>query len=602
MKNLMIKLAAVGLAAAVMTLCVPALPASAAPAEQIVLDANGQPVDVTTELSAPTLTAAAGYQSVTLMWDTSENAVKYALQQSTDKKTYKTIVTRKPGEDMSFVAEGLYTKQAYYYRVIAKSEDGTKAVSKRLKVTPALSAPVVTQMAEKDQTHVSIAWTAVEGADFYRIYRSTTKVGGYKKIKTAYTNAYDNKVTPGVTYYYKVIALRYNPDGKKVLGKASVPQSVATTADPSVTLNAPGNVSVKQDGSGNVTISWSPSRTGAVYRIYRMDGVTGTYQQIAADLSDCTYTDKGLTTGETYQYQVEASCDGLISEKSEPVTSTVGTIRFNTRTIFLGPGVSALLTASSELPGKITFRSEDPAVASVGADGTVIGVGQGKTTVYAAVNDLEAGVTVTVTDAVLNGIDVSKWQQAINWETVKASGIRFAMLRLAHGTSKDIQFENYYSGAMAQGIPVGIYCYTLAKSVDEGIAEAEYLLELLEGKELAYPIALDLESDNQIKNMNKAARTELILEYKRIIEEAGYQFVVYANLNWLNNYIDQTKLAEENVDIWIARYCAQSLGHRYEGGGNVRMWQYSSTGQVDGILDAYGRYINVDLDVCYDGY
>ena len=138
--------------------------------------------------------------------------------------------------------------------------------------------------------------------------------------------------------------------------------------------------------------------------------------------------------------------------------------------------------------------------------------------------------------------------------------------------------------------------------MDGGITEAEHLLKLLEGKELNYPIALDLESVNQINHMSKAERTELIIEYKRIIEEAGYQFVVYANLNWLNTYIDQSKLAEENVDIWIARSRSQSLGYGYEGGGNVRMWQYSSTGQVDGILDASGRYINVDLDVCYDGY
>ena len=282
-------------------------------------------------------------------------------------------------------------------------------------------------------------------------------------------------------------------------------------------------------------------------------------------------------------------------------TVKIGNIKVNTRTLFLGPGTTGFLSATTELPGTITWSSANPAVATVSADGTVIGVAPGKTQIIATVGAVTTSVSVTVTDCQLNGIDVSKWQQAIDWKTVKDSGIRFAMLRLAHGTSKDIQFENYYAGAKEQGIPVGIYCYTLAKSVDEGIEEANYLLELLEGKTLDYPIALDLESENQIKNMNKAARTELILEYKRIIEEAGYQFVVYANLNWLNNYIDQTKLAEENVDIWIARYCSQSLGHRYEGGGNVRMWQYSSTGQVDGILHAYGRYINVDLDVCYDG-
>ena len=125
---------------------------------------------------------------------------------------------------------------------------------------------------------------------------------------------------------------------------------------------------------------------------------------------------------------------------------------------------------------------------------------------------------------------------------------------------------------------------------------------MLDNKELTYPIALDLEDNAQLKNMNKDQRTKLILEYKKIVEDAGYDFFVYANLNWLTNYIDQKKLEENDVNIWIARYCSQSLGHRYTGGGTVQMWQYSSTGQIDGILDAYGRYINVDLDVCYGEY
>ena len=602
MKRAIKKIAAAGLAVA-LTFCIPAQTVFAEPVagEQSVVDAEGQPVELPTTLHAPVLTAAiVGYQTVMLTWETSEQAVKYVLQQSTDKKTYQTIITRKPGEEMKFAVEGLFTKQPYYYRVIVKSKDGAKAVSNRLKVTPALQQPNVA-MVQKDPTHVSISWPAVEGADFYRLYRSTTKVGGYKRIKSVFATAYDTKVETGVTYYYKLIPVRYNPDGKKVTGKASAPQSITTVADPMAILGAPANPMLKQDGKGNVTINWTASRAGALYRVYRADA-SGEYQQIATDLSTCTYTDQGLTVGGTYLYQIEAICEELTSEKSEAVSVTVGTVTLNTRTLFLGPGVSATLSAASDLPGKITYRSADPAIAAVGADGTVFGMGQGKTTVYAVVGDMEAPVTVTVTDSVLNGIDVSKWQQAIDWATVKASGIKFAMLRLAHGTSKDIQFENYYKGALEQGIPVGIYCYTLAKSVEEGIEEANYLLELLDGKPLTYPIALDLESDNQIKNMTKAQRTKLILEYKKIIEEAGYQFVVYANLNWLNTYIDNAKLGENDVDIWLARYRSQSLGPGYTGGGTVRMWQYTSSGQVDGILDAFGRYINVDLDVCYEGY
>lgn len=694
MKRYIRKILAAGLGAALVAVCVPAQVVLAAPTEAAGEKADEAQTDeaqTTETFTSPVLTAeSVGYNSVTLAWEPVDQAVEYVLQQSADGKKYTTIATRRTGQTPGFTADGLYTAHTYYYRLITKSVDGAEAVSDCIRVKPKLSSPAVTKLEAAAYNKIDIGWTAVEGADFYRVYRSTTKTGGYKKVKTVYTTSYTNKVSTGVTYFYKIMPLRYNPDGAKVRGTCSSPQSVSAvlqaptlstvtnTKNNSLTVSwismpeadgyvvyrsltktgtykpvgeagkdavtwtdttveagtkyyyklsavktangekysgemsgvkskwtvsdAPVDVTVSQAGEGAVSLSWTPSKAASSYRIYRAVGTSGKYTKIASKLTACSYTDSGLTMGETYSYVIKAVHGSLVSEKSKAVSVKIGMIKVNTRTLFLGPGTTGTLSATSELPGTVSWSSADPSVATVSADGTVTGVAPGKTQILASVDAVTTSVNVTVTDCQLNGIDVSKWQQAIDWKTVKASGIKFAMLRLAHGTSKDIQFETYYAGAKEQGIPVGIYCYTLAKSVDEGIKEADTLLEMLDGKELDYPIALDLESENQIKNMNKAARTELILEYKRIVEEAGYQFVVYTNLNWLNNYIDQTKLEEENVDIWIARYCSQSLGHRYEGGGNVRMWQYSSTGQIDGILDAYGRYINVDLDVCYGGY
>lgn len=582
-----------GLGAVAIVLCVPA---------QIVMAATVEVTEAAMEavaITAPVLTAAAtDYQSVTIAWDAVDQAAVYELQQSEDKKNYTTVAVITPDQATCYTVSNLHTTKLYYYRIVVTGINGTTATSARLKVKPALSSPTVTKLEASGSDRVDIAWSAVDGADFYRVYRSTTKTGGYTRVKTVFGTSYTNKVESGVTYYYKIMPLRYNPDGKKVRGKCSASQSAMAVGE----VLAPTGVTLSQDGSGNATLRWTSSMAAASYRIYRAQGVDANYVQIAIDVTGTSYVDSGLLAGETYYYRIEAVHGALVSEQSAAVSIQIGSIKVNTRTLYLGPGVTATLNATTELPGTITYSSENDAIAAVTPDGTVIGVAPGTTTIQASVEGASASAVVTVTDCQLNGIDVSKWQQDIDWKTVKDSGIRFAMLRLAHGTSKDIQFENYYAGATEQGIPVGIYCYTLAKSVDEGIEEAQWLLEQLDGKPLTYPIALDLESENQIKNMNKAARTQLILEYKDIIESAGYRFVVYANLNWLTNYIDQSKLAEENVDIWIARYCSESLGHRYDGGGNVRMWQYSSTGQVDGILDAYGRYINVDLDVCYENY
>ena len=685
------KLLAAGLGAAAIMLCTPAQTVFAASEEAAVTDETMESVaTAAAALTAPVLTAeTVGYDFVTVTWEAVNDAGFYELQQSEDKKNYTTVATLTAGQEMRHTMTGLFTAKTYYYRVVATDAKGASVASAALKVKTALPAPTLSKPEAVSSDQVSLSWTPVDGTVFYRVYRSATQTGGFQKVKTVYGTAYINKVTTGVTYYYKVMPLRYNPDGKKVRGKCSQTYSITTqmgvpvisavtnSANNSLTVSwdavagaegyaiyrslekskgykvvkkpggdstswvdttveagelyyykicagktadgklvygtksaaksrwtvsaAPVDLRAVQSDEG-VVLSWTPSKAATSYRIYRAQGTEEQYIQIAEKVKGSSYTDSGLVSGETYFYRMEAVHGSLVSGKSASASVSLGAVKTNTRTLYLGVGETLPVTATSELPGTVSWSSADESIAVVSADGQVTGLAQGKTQITASVGGATTGVTVTVTDCQLNGIDVSKWQQAINWKTVKESGIKFAMLRLAHGTSKDIQFENYYTGAAEQGIPVGIYCYTLAKSVDEGIAEAEYLLELLDGKELAYPIALDLESENQIKNMNKAARTELILEYKRIIEEAGYQFVVYANLNWLNNYIDQKQLAAENVDIWIARYRSQSLGHGYTGGGNVRMWQYSSTGQVDGILDAFGRYINVDLDVCYDGY
>ena len=660
---------------------------TAAPADLTVTD---DPVAAPVKPEAPALTAeSVGYNSAQISWNAVEQAASYELQQSADKKNYTTLVTLTPDQELRYHAQELYTGKNTFFRVVVTDASGATATSARLKVKPVLSQPTLTKLAASAYNKIDLEWTAVEGADFYRVYRSTTKTGGYKSVKTVYGTSYTNTVTTGVTYYYKIMPLRYNPDNKKARGKCTTPQSVKAQMDaPAISAvtnsagnsltvewtaipdaggyavyrslekskgyklvkeldkaalrwtdttveagtkyfykvsayqsaggtngygakspakskwtasDAPGDLRAVQDGSGGVKLTWTKTKGTTSYTIYRAQG-DGPDVEIAAKVKGSSYTDSGLIAGETYSYKIQAVHGSLVSEKSRAATIKLGEVSVNTRTLFLGPGVSKKLTAKSELSGEFTWSSEDIEVARVDAEGRVTGVAPGTTTVYAEIGGTSAQVKVTVTDCKVNGIDVSKWQQAIDWKTVKESGIEFAMLRATYGTSVDNMFETYYNGASEQGNGVGVYCHTRAKNVEQGIEEAEHLIELLDGRPLDYPVALDLEDELQIKNMNKAARTELILEYKRIVEEAGYRFVVYANLNWLNNYIDQNELEEENVDIWIARYRSQSLGHGYTGGGNVTMWQYSSTGQIDGILDAYGRYINVDLDVCYGDY
>lgn len=55
----------------------------------------------------------------------------------------------------------------------------------------------------------------------------------------------------------------------------------------------------------------------------------------------------------------------------------------------------------------------------------------------------------------------------------------------------------------------------------------------------------------------------MITAFKEVVEEAGYRFVLYSYLTFLNSNLDKTKL--DGIDLWIARYRNVSLGTGYTG-------------------------------------
>ncbi len=117
------------------------------------------------------------------------------------------------------------------------------------------------------------------------------------------------------------------------------------------------------------------------------------------------------------------------------------------------------------------------------------------------------------------GIDVSDYQGEIDWETVKESGIDFAMIRAGYrGATRgslyeDESFERNYEGATNAGIQVGVYFFSQATSVAEAEEEASYVLGLLQGKDLAYPVVFDWEFTEVEGSRTASATGEQITSY-----------------------------------------------------------------------------------------
>ena len=222
----------------------------------------------------------------------------------------------------------------------------------------------------------------------------------------------------------------------------------------------------------------------------------------------------------------------------------------------------------------------------------------------------KTSTTSTSTPSVVNTsksetiIDVSYVQKSIDWNKVKAAGVKGAIIRCGYrgygsgALNEDAGFMNHITGANKAGLKLGIYFFTEAINAAEGKAEAQFALKMLKkaGVKLTYPIAIDTENINA-KNpvpranstkLSAAKRTEAIKAFCEEIKANGYEPMIYASTSWLNNQLNMSQLPYK---VWVAQYNSKVT---YK--GNYVIWQYSSVGKINGIsgvVDMNHSYINV---------
>jgi lysozyme len=190
------------------------------------------------------------------------------------------------------------------------------------------------------------------------------------------------------------------------------------------------------------------------------------------------------------------------------------------------------------------------------------------------------------------GIDVSHWQGAIDWARVKAAGIQFAIIKAGGsdaGFYTDPRWEENYREAKANGIAVGAYYFVgpACTSAEDGKADAERFLAQLKGKQFEYPVYMDVEATSASA---KFGATEAAIAFCRALESAGYFAGIYSSTySGFRDRMDDSKLTP--FTHWVAQYASKCTY-----GGAYGIWQYSSSGRVNGING------NVDLDVSYQDY
>ncbi len=192
---------------------------------------------------------------------------------------------------------------------------------------------------------------------------------------------------------------------------------------------------------------------------------------------------------------------------------------------------------------------------------------------------------VCASGTTVEGIDVSEFQGNINWSAVKASGRKFAVIRVSDGLGHfDPKFNQNWSEAKSAGMIRSVYQFFRAS--EDGTAQANLLLEhmgTLEAGDL--PPVADVEVTDGVGA--GALNSQLAKWTARIKQATGKTPMIYTSPGLWSSLSGSTSFGGDT--LWVANW-GVSCPSTPVGWSHWKFWQYADNGHVSGIGDL------VDLD------
>lgn len=197
------------------------------------------------------------------------------------------------------------------------------------------------------------------------------------------------------------------------------------------------------------------------------------------------------------------------------------------------------------------------------------------------------------TDKTKIGIDISHWQGNIDFQKVKEAGVEFVYIRVGRGNGIggeyviDKKFEENIEGFNKVGIPVGVYFYSFANSVQDATEEAKWVLQHIKNYNVDLEIVFDWENWSSFQEFDLSFKklTNLASSFGKVVKNKGYQAMLYSSKNYLENVWYPV-----DFPVWLAHYTDNT-----DYSGEYKVWQLCNNGRVDGIDDNL-----VDIDIMYE--
>jgi lysozyme len=184
-------------------------------------------------------------------------------------------------------------------------------------------------------------------------------------------------------------------------------------------------------------------------------------------------------------------------------------------------------------------------------------------------------------DHAVHGVDVSRWQGDIDWQTLRSQGANFAYIKATDGGDHlDPNFMKNWAGAQAAGIRRGAYhffywCRTAAE-------QAEWFIRNVPRVKGALPPVIDVEFNHQSDCKRRWAREDVIEKMQvfmdRLERHYGQRPIVYTSPDFYRAYLNG---AFPHHAFWL-RSVAQHPAKVYPGREWV-FWQYSGSGLSNGV-------------------
>lgn len=193
-------------------------------------------------------------------------------------------------------------------------------------------------------------------------------------------------------------------------------------------------------------------------------------------------------------------------------------------------------------------------------------------------------------------LDISFWQDTLDFAKIKKAGYDNIILRAGYGTTIDSKFNEYANACKKNNINiVAVYWFIYATNLTEVKANANKCLEVIKAYKPKIVFA-DFEYDT----VNKAAKKGIKLgekecdsftiEFCETVKKAGYTPGYYANTDYYKNMYSSVK--NKGYVFWLAHYKSDYSYH--EPPIKCDFYQYTDRGTVPGLT---GK--KFDTNVCF---